>query len=246
VTLAVAVGLAGAGPARAGDDPAARAAVERAVQAQSGGAERQARLRQLTVTSTGSYHNPLTGAATPASKEETLRLPGFYRMSVEVKAPGQFSQQVHSGIQEDQGWHSAGGMIGDMDRLTLTAVQNELYAYWVATLPLGDSRLSWEKGPDATVDGRPAVGVTVKYGKRPDVQLFFDKENGLLVKFAFQSPEAGQQILKEFVLSNYRDFGGIKLPTKRVDSQLGKTVAEWQINDYKFHDRLDEKVFAKP
>jgi hypothetical protein len=220
--------------------------VERAIQATAGSPGGMARARQVTMTASGTWHNINTGMVSAATKEDTYRLPGFFRMSVELKSPGQPSLLVSLGLQEDQGWQSQGGIVQDMDRITLNTARNELHAYWVASLPLGNARLSWEKAPDATVDGKPTDVVTVKDPRRPDVQLFFDKQTGLLAKFAFQSPEPGQAVPKEFLLSNYRDFGGIKLPTKRIDTQSGKTTGEWTITEYKFHDRLDEKVFAKP
>jgi hypothetical protein len=56
------------------------------------------------------------------------------------------------------------------------------------------------------VEGRPAAGIQVSSKERPDVRLYFDKESGLLVKYAYRSRTLGadKEQLHETILSDYR------------------------------------------
>jgi hypothetical protein len=61
---------------------------------------------------------------------------------------------------------------------------------------------------EATVEGRLAVGIKVAYKDQPDVRLYFDKEQGYLLKTAYLAKEAGmdREVLHEYVLGDYQPF----------------------------------------
>jgi hypothetical protein len=55
--------------------------------------------------------------------------------------------------------------------------------------------------------GRPAAGVKVSSRGQPDMSLYFDRETGFLVKYAYRGkdPEDPKEALREMVLADYRD-----------------------------------------
>ena len=78
------------------------------------------------------------------------------------------------------------------------------------------------------------------------MQLYFDTRDNLLVKGVYRSREAGVEVTKESLFADYKDFGGLKQPTKQTVSMNGKKIEDWTYESYSFPDRIDAKVFAKP
>ena len=127
------------------------------------------------------------------------------------------------------------------------SIREESYCQWVATLtPLGRKEFTLARMPDDTVDGQPTVVVKVSAPGKPDVQLSFDKIKRLLVKSSFRGHEAGVEVTKDYLYSNFREFEGLKLPTRQVELKDGKKAAEWTIEGYKFLDKFADSVFTKP
>lgn len=104
--------------------------------------------------------------------------------------------------------------------------------------PLGESK----------VEGRPALGVQVASKGHRDVNLWFDKEKGLLIKtesrgLDFQSQ---QEVTREKILSDYKDKGGFLVPTQVVVKQDGKVLMTLELEDVKLVDSFDKDFFTKP
>src|SRR5262249_23788416 len=61
---------------------------------------------------------------------------------------------------------------------------------------------------ESEVEGRPVQGVKVSAEGKPDLSLFFSRESGLLVKYAYpeRHPATGKDALHEVVLSDYREL----------------------------------------
>jgi hypothetical protein len=127
------------------------------------------------------------------------------------------------------------------------AVQDEAYFLWVCSLiPLKEKGFTLTALPTIQVNGRPAVGVKVDSQGRGAVQLFFDQRDSLLVKGVYQSREAGLTIPREIFFSEFRDFDGLKQPTRQVTFVNGKKTEEWTFESYRFPTQIDAKEFAKP
>jgi hypothetical protein len=79
---------------------------------------------------------------------------------------------------------------------------------------LRDPKFTLKPLPDATVAGRPAVGLRASYPERTDVSLYFDRETHLLVKTSYGTrfdegagKEDGPVITYEMVYGDYREPG---------------------------------------
>jgi hypothetical protein len=96
------------------------------------------------------------------------------------------------------------------------------------------------------VGNRDAVGLTVGHKDRKDVALFFDKENGLPVKSEVRlTAPKGDEITVEYTYSDYKDFGGVKLPAK-VRIKFEDKEAVMELTEVKPAEQADAGLFDKP
>ncbi len=82
-----------------------------------------------------------------------------------------------------------------------------------------------------------------------DVSLFFDKENGLLLKMQtrVKGPlHNGEEFTAETLYSDYEEVDGLMIAHKFTIKYDGKVYNEGEISDVKFIDKLDDKLFDKP
>jgi hypothetical protein len=101
---------------------------------------------------------------------------------------------------------------------------------------------------ESKVGDHPVVGIKVARKGHIDVQLFFDKENGLLLKrqYRYHDVRAGKEAEMVITGENFKDFGGLKVPTKIEMKRDGKKYVEAEMSDIKPLRSLDASVFAKP
>jgi hypothetical protein len=233
--------MVAAGHCRADD---ARDWVEQAVHAHAGTDARLAKLQNYVQTARGTVN--FVGSDVAATREGQLNLPDRVRWSFEFSQPGR-KLPIILCVNGAKGWRSLTGANQDMPPSEVDLIREESYCFWLATLvPLGNKGFTLARLPDDKVDGQPAVVVKVSAPGKPDVLLSFDKVKRLLVKASFRGHEAGAEVTKDYLFSNFREFEGLKLPTKQVELKDGKKAAEWLIEGYKFPDKFADSVFTKP
>jgi hypothetical protein len=101
---------------------------------------------------------------------------------------------------------------------------------------------------EAKVGDKPAVGVKVSTKGFREIDLWFDKDSGLLVKSMRPTFDltARKEVMKETYLSDYKDANGMKHAGKVRIDQDGKKLLEGEITEYKILDKADDSEFAKP
>ena len=95
-----------------------------------------------------------------------------------------------------------------------------------------------------TVDGRPCYhlkGVT-NWGKQNE--QFYDRETGLLMGYAFNTAWRGGHGAATQVFEDYRDFGGVRIPTKNTTHD-GDDVSVFTITSVTWDD-VPDSVFELP
>ena len=104
--------------------------------------------------------------------------------------------------------------------------------------PLGESK----------VGDRAAVGVKVTHKGHSDVNLYFDKQTGLVRKSEYRAKDAmtGKDREMATTFENYKDFDGLKIPTKIDMKRDGEKFVEAEITELKPGSKLEASVFAKP
>jgi hypothetical protein len=100
---------------------------------------------------------------------------------------------------------------------------------------------------DADVSNRPASGVRVQHNGHRDVDLYFDKENGRLVKTESRvtAPDKAPIVLEQ-VFSDYKDFDGVKLATKFTKYENGQLRSIEEITELTFVKQIDAQELARP
>ncbi len=98
------------------------------------------------------------------------------------------------------------------------------------------------------VDGQPTVGIKISREGHRDVELYFDKSTGLLLKRkqAVLDPASGMEIAQEVIFSNYEDVDGVKHWKKIVAYRGGKKLLEGDVTEIEFLEEIDEAEFAAP
>lgn len=247
--LCLAVGfalvLAAAGPSRAADEAAARAVVDKAIQAH-GGEATLAKFPASTIQLKGTIQQggmPLAFTAEVASQGMKQQ-----RIGIEFEVGGVKFRVIHV-LNGDEGWVKINDDTTAMDKDDLAEAQEQAYAGWVATLvPLKDKAYTIEPLGDVQVQGRPAVGVKVSRKERRDVNLYFDKKTHLLVKSEtrVKDEESGQEMNEETFLGDYKEIDGVPQAVRLTIKRDGKDYLEAEVVEFKAAEKLDANLFTKP
>jgi hypothetical protein len=191
------------GSGRAEDDP--RAVVERAVQA-AGGADL---LEQPAGVVTKFKGKLLPGGQINLNLEGEILTEGSKRsrLNFTLDLTGDKHRAVVV-VNGDRSWRGIDGDVSDFTAEDREMSQTSAYADRVTGLValLKDRGFTLTTLPPVEVAGRPARGVKASYKGKPDVSLYFDRETGLLVKYAYRGKVStgGGEVLKETVLSDHR------------------------------------------
>src|SRR5262249_10151362 len=112
------------------------------------------------------------------------------------------------------------------DKDKIAEVKEDRYVEQVRSLlPLiKDKEFKFEPLGEVKVEDKPAVGVLVKHKGHKDVNLYFDKKSGLLVKVeqTVKDEATDKDIMQETILSDYKEIGGVKHSMKMVVNREGK------------------------
>lgn len=98
------------------------------------------------------------------------------------------------------------------------------------------------------VNDKPAVGVKVSKEGKKDIDLFFDKDSGLLVKTrrVARDFQSGQEVTEERIINAYQEVAGRQNPKKVTVMRDDKKLLEVEIVEARLLERLDDSEFAKP
>ncbi len=226
--------------ASAGEREDALAIIDQAVKAH-GGADALAKLRTAVRAGAGVLYQGETKI--PFTDELTLNLPAQWRDSVEIEKKGRFAIAVNG----DKGWQAVSGTVTDIGPERFKELQEEIYVLGLESLtPLQKASFELAPLPEIKVGDQPAVGVKVSSKGHADAKLYFDGRTHLLVKIERTAREAGLKLDKEYLFGDFKDFDGVKLPTRRMELLEGKIVMELTSASYRFPAKPDEAAFNKP
>jgi hypothetical protein len=216
----------------------AKEVIARAIKAH-GGAEAMLRAATLSRSGKGQLLVPTRAAFT---SEELLDLPGRLRTVIEVGR-----NRLVRVLDRDRGWQEGNGPAEEMPAQRLAELQEEAYVLWIATLvPLLKEGFTLTSLPESKVNDHPALGVTAAFRGKPDLNLYFDKASGLLVKISRKASDAGTKVVRESVYADYKEVEGARLPGREVVVVDGTKVSETTYSEYKLLRKVDEKAFERP
>ena len=239
ILLSVVVALATCSTLRADDPSEAAALVEKGLKF-NGGREKVAKYKAMSWKEQGTYYG--AGDGQPYTGAYSLQWPDKFRMEIQ----GVFTIVLNG----DNGWINMAGAVQEMTAEQLAEQRENNYSGWVASLtPLNDKAYKLSLLGGTNVADRPALGVNVKHEGHRDVQLYFDKETGRLVKSEsrVKSQEmGGKEVTQETFYSEYREVDGMQVPKKIAIKRDGSKFVEAEINDLMNFEKLDDSTFGKP
>lgn len=227
------------------DDAQARAVVEKAVKA-LGGEAKLAKAKAETFKGKGKFYG--MGDGIDYTGEWAVEHPKRLRVKIDVGGGAFTMVRLIDGGKIYMDANGAKSEVDDKDELA--EAKESMHHSWVSSLlPLKDKAFTLSMIGEAKVADRPAVGVRVSHKGRRDVNLFFDKEKGVLLKTetGAKGMDTGwQEVRQETFFSDYKDVDGILHPYAMVVNRDGKKYIEMEVTEMKFHEKLDDTHFAKP
>jgi hypothetical protein len=151
-------------------------------------------------------------------------------------------------LSGDKGWRK----FGEIQEMDPDAVKNEkrtVYLMVIPTtiVPLKSKDFKVRSAADEKINDKPAVTLKVTGPDGRDFTLSFDKESGLPVRMvATVAGWMGDEYVQEVHYSDYKDFGGLKRPTKVLVKRDGEPFVTQQISEFKVLDKVPAETFAEP
>lgn len=147
-------------------------------------------------------------------------------------------------VNGKRGWIKVGDDTREMNEREIAGwKEGVIYPFWVTMLtPLKEEGFTLTPLGEVQVEDRPALGVQVSREGHRHVNLFFDKELGLLVKRdRLNKGEKGEEIF----FSDYKEIDGLQYPRKLTFKRGGVVERE---DDLEFirQDKPDASLFEKP
>jgi hypothetical protein len=225
----------------------ARALIEKGIQALGGG-KNVAKLRALHEKYDGHFFLGDNRLALKA--EGAVQLPGKFRLQMDLEANNRKATIIDV-IDGDKGQRDQNGGVKPLEGELLVGVRRALRnLHTVGTLPDLLKSKEYKLSPlgELQVNDRPAVGVKVSRQGRADANLYFAKDNHLLVKVEWRGPnlDLQQETTWEALFSNYKEADGVRQPRSILVNVDGKKYMEVDVSEIRFVERIDDAMFTRP
>jgi hypothetical protein len=224
----------------------ARAVLDRAIKAH-GGEEALVRLKAAHCRSKGSIQ---LGDSIPFTQEVYYQLPGSIKEIQEIEHKGQ-KMTVVLGMKGDDGWITVNGkpqMNIDPKDLQLELKETANLLRVSRLVPLKEKTFELTVLGRSMVGDQEAVGIRASAKGYRDVNLFFGKDSGLLLKLERKTKDLlkMQDVSEERVMSDYRQVDGLQSPRKMVVYRDGAKFMEAEVTEIRFLEKLEDSIFERP
>ena len=242
----VAAVLLGGGSVRGDEETEVRAVLDRAIAAH-GGAEKLARYTAATMKIRGRIHN--ARGETCDFTGVTAAVPRKLRVEVNLTVQGRDYKTVQV-LNGNQGWMAHNDQVRPLTKEQLDEEQEHLYAAIVSHLvALRDKRYKLASLGDGNIHGRDAVGLRVRRKDRRDVNLYFDKATGLLLRtecLVKDLDSGGREFIVETLYDDYRPVDGVQVAHRFTIRRDGRLYVQSEAVEVKVAEKLDDRQFARP
>jgi hypothetical protein len=183
------------------------------------------------------------------TEEATYHLPHKLKSVQEIQIAGQ-SVRIMVGYDGKKAWLNVNGMNIDMKLEQLADLMKEQeYLSEIARLTtLKDKAYELSSLGEAKVRDKPAVGIRVASKGHKDVNLYFDKDSGLLIKIEHRTVDFNteKEVNEERIILEYQDKDGVKEAKKALVNRDGEKYVEAEVLEVKYLDDIDDSQFSKP
>jgi hypothetical protein len=226
-------------------DEAATKTIKKAITAH-GGEEALKKAKSAQTKMTGQMQ--LLGMDLDFSGEVVYDIPGKFRLSMDVKILNQ-KQSIVQIVNGDKLKQTTNGMsvkLGEQEKGEM--LQAALMQEVTLLTPLLTDKFTIKADKSVEADGMNYDVVIVTGKNFKETKLFFDSKTGLMAKTerkAFTLSETGPKEVTEVgLMSDYKKFDGIQLPTKMQVLHNGKKFMTMTMTDVKMLEKVDAKQFA--
>jgi hypothetical protein len=230
---------------RSGEDKDLRAIIDKAITAH-GGEANLARFPAQTLKGTGKYYG--MGEAIDYTVEIASQSKRF-RFSLDMTVMN-FDLKVIAVVNGDKGWEKVNDDVKEMPADELAEHKDTMHSQAVVRLlPLKDKDYKLSALGDVKVGDHPAVGVRVSRKGRRDVNLYFDKARGHLVKSEYLIKDikgGGKEMTQTNLYYDYQEFQGTRHPTRLVIERDGKKFTDTHLTEIQLLEKLDDSTFDRP
>jgi hypothetical protein len=228
----------------AGEKVDPQAVVAKAIQAM-GGEEKVAKSQSMFMKGTCTFYG--MGHPIECTGEWFEQLPARLKASYHMNLNGKDVTRVEA-VTKDQGWLAVAGRVRDLTSDQLVEIREGMQAGYLTTLlPLRDLDCHLSSVGEAEVAGRAATGIKVSREGHRDVLLYFDKQDGYLVKMQERvKGMTGGEVDEETLYGDYRDFDGVRSYKKMTTKRDGKPFLECEFSEFKPVANIPDSTFAKP
>jgi hypothetical protein len=244
LVVGVSLGLASRTAAAEGD---VEAVLAKAIEAY-GGKEKLEKYKATQTKAKGTIDLPGVGSVAFA-QESSSQMTGQLKEVMEMEINGQ-KVNVTTGFDGKAAWMNFNGMVMEPPEPVLAELKEVSYSMKVGRLTALTDKKQFELSllGEVMVNNRPAVGIKVSSKGHKDINLYFDKEKGLLAKIERRKKDmnSGQEVTEERLITEYMDVDGLKTAKKLVVNVDGKKFIEAEVTEVKHLDKLDDSEFAKP
>lgn len=225
--------------AQADDYAELKPLIEKGIEA-AGGREKLTKRPVSLMKFSGVYH--ATGNATPFTGRIVRQRGEKSRIEVD---------NVYTVVfNGSQGWIAANGAVNDLTTEQADNVKGDLHVERVTSLlPLGDDKYTVTKLGETQVNGKPAVGLKVESAGQRTVELYLDKQSGLVVKRSAQTrstEQGGALVTEETVYTDYQTVDGLKLASKSVSHRDGSKYVELDATQIEMAEKANDAEFQRP
>ena len=239
--------LAASGVARADDKADAQALIAKAIKAM-GGKEKLAAKQAFTFKTKGKFYG--MGEGIDYTGEFAVQPPDKIHFQMDFEANAMKFNMVYV-FNGKKGWIKLNDQRNALDKDAVAEAREDMYAGHVeALVPLLKGK-GFEFSPvgEVKVGEQAAVGIRVSHKGHRDINLFFDKKTGLLLKserIIKAVMMGGKELTQERIFSDYKEIDGVKRAMKFLLNRDGKKYVVADVSDFETKDKIDDSEFAKP
>jgi hypothetical protein len=233
-------------PVRADEDATLREVIAKAIKA-DGGLDNLTKFKASVTKQKGKIHTP--GGDLEFTSESSIQLPDRLRSEVHIK----FGDQQITVVQifaGNKGWIQLMGKTDDMNKDMVEEVKEQMNAANISNLTcLNDKEYKLSSLGEVKVGDRPAIGIRVERKDYRDVNLYFDKDKGLLLKLETRAKDVmqgGQEYTSTTLHSDHKKVEGRMVAHKVNVERDGKPFVDTEVTEVKISEKLDDNLFDKP
>lgn len=236
-----------AGAARADQPPDMKALIDKAIKA-AGGEAKLAKFQAGTYQAKGKFYG--MGEGIDFTGSWAFMYPDKFRFRIESGAGDQKFTFVRV-LNGNKLWMKMGDNTEEItDKAQIAEAKEQMYTERVGLLfPLKEKGYGLKPLGEVTIDGKSAIGVCVSHKGHRDLNLFFDKDKGLLVKMEAvvkddMAPD--KEFKQETFFSGYKEVNGLQLAMNVVINRDGKKYVDSKVTEFKVKENLPDSLFTKP